>query len=174
MVTSEKWLQRNLHTFVGKMRGRHNTCLSQKKDGSFAPKIDYKSQPSAAKSALKLTEKWGRPFDAYQCYYCKGWHIGASANLTFWKFMSILLVWALGKKREGNKHRLKPYQRIHPVECQRCHKETNVTIMSYFNTQEICVSCMEEERQNPRYDEAVKADIEAIKAGDYNFKGIGL
>ena len=45
--------------------------------------------------------------------------------------------------------------------------------MSMFNTQEICPVCKEQERQHPRYEEACKADREAIKRGDYNFKGIG-
>ena len=98
MVTSEKMPQRWLHTLVGAMRGRHNTCLTQRKDGSFAPKVDYKSQATAAKSALRLGEKWGKQFDAYRCWFCKGWHIGGSANITPAKFLSIALVWVFGKK----------------------------------------------------------------------------
>jgi hypothetical protein len=43
-----------------------------------------------------------------------------------------------------------------------------------FNTQEICPVCKEKERKHPRYQEASDADREAIKRGDYNFKGIGL
>jgi hypothetical protein len=174
MVTSEKWLQRNLHMVVSGMRGRYNTCLSQRKDGSFVPKVDYKSQATAAKSALRLYEKWGKPFDAYQCWYCKGWHIGGAANLTFLKFLSITLVWLLGKKRTGNKHRLKFYRRIKEVECQRCHKQTFSTILSMFNTEEICEECKTAEEARPDYDAAVEADRAAIKAGDVNFKGIGL
>jgi hypothetical protein len=175
MVTSEKRLQRWLHTFVGMMRGRCNTCLSQRKDGSFVPKVDYKSQATAAKSALRLTEKWGKPFDAYRCFFCKGWHVGGAANLTFGKFVSIALVWAFGKRRAGNKYRLKPYRRIKTVvECQRCHKHTLATIMSMFNTEEICMECKEAEKQRPDYDAAVKADEAAIRSGDFNFKGISL
>lgn len=58
--------------------------------------------------------------------------------------------------------------------CERCGKETNVTIMSMFNTQIICMGCKDAEKKDPRYDEAVKADHEEIKKGNYNFKGIGL
>lgn len=59
--------------------------------------------------------------------------------------------------------------------CERCKKPTNgVTIMSMFNTQVICMPCKEEEKENPRYMEAVEADRKAIVKGDYNFKGIGL
>jgi hypothetical protein len=60
------------------------------------------------------------------------------------------------------------------TECERCSKETNVTIMSYFNTEIICSKCKEVEKSNPRYEEARKAENEAVKQGDYNFGGIGL
>lgn len=174
MVTSERCLERNLHMLVGAMRGRENTCLTQRKDGSFAPKVDYKSQPTAAKSALRLTEKWGKPFDAYRCWFCKGWHIGGAANLTVGKFFSILLVWVLRRKRTVNKHRMKFRGSMRPMECERCRKETNATIMSMFNTEMICAGCKENEKLDPRYGEAVKAEEAAIRAGDRNFKGIGL
>lgn len=59
--------------------------------------------------------------------------------------------------------------------CQRCNKETGgVTIMSMFNEQIICMPCKEAEKAHPRYDEAVKADNEQIRKGNYNFEGIGL
>jgi hypothetical protein len=173
MVTSEKWLQRTIHKVVSGMRGRYNSCLTQRKDGSFQPKVNYKSQPTAAKSALRLTEKTGKPFDAYQCWFCKGWHIGGAANLTFTKFLSILWIRLLGKKRAGNKHRLK-WKRTNPVQCQRCNKETNILIMSMYNTQEICMECKTAEEQRPDYQVAVKADEAAIRTGNFNFKGIGL
>jgi hypothetical protein len=174
MVTSEKWLQRWLHRIVSGMRGRNNSCLTQKKDGSFSPKVDYKSQATAAKSALRLGEKSGRMFDAYQCWYCKGWHIGGAANLTVFKVLSIMLIWVLGKKRTSNKYRMKWYRRVKMVDCQRCHKQTLATIMSMFNTEEICLDCKEAEQQRPDYADAVAADAAAIRTGDFNFKGIGL
>jgi hypothetical protein len=43
-----------------------------------------------------------------------------------------------------------------------------------FNTQIICKPCKEVETKSPRYEEAVKADNEEIRKGNYNFKGIGL
>ena len=173
MVTGERFTQRWLHTLVGIMRGRHNSCLTQQKDGSFKPKVRYNTQPTAAKSAQALTDKYGREMDAYRCWFCKGWHIGGAANLTVGKFFSILWVWILGKKREGNKHRLKA-RTAAPMNCERCNKVTNVTITSMFNTQTICMECKEAEKLDPRYDEAVKADEAAIRAGNFNFKGIGL
>ena len=59
------------------------------------------------------------------------------------------------------------------VTCQRCDKETYGVIMSYFNTQEICLSCEKEERQSSRYEEAKRAENEAVRQGNYTFKGIG-
>jgi hypothetical protein len=43
-----------------------------------------------------------------------------------------------------------------------------------FNTQVICIPCKEEEKENPRYAEAVEAERKAVMNGDYNFRGIGL
>lgn len=58
--------------------------------------------------------------------------------------------------------------------CQRCGNETIATIMSMFNTQMICMGCKDEEKKNPRYDEAVRREAEEVKKGNYNFEGIGL
>ncbi len=58
--------------------------------------------------------------------------------------------------------------------CDRCGKELGgLRIMSMFNTDCLCMSCKEKETKNPRYKEAVKADIEEIRKGNYNFDGIG-
>jgi hypothetical protein len=104
IVTSKGLLQRYIHSFVSMMRGKHNSCWSERK-GVFYKKIDYKSQETCEKSARKLTYKNGRVMDAYQCWYCRGWHIGNATNLTFWKFWSILWVWIIRKKRTGPKIR---------------------------------------------------------------------
>lgn len=58
--------------------------------------------------------------------------------------------------------------------CGRCYQETNATIMSKFNTQEICMACLEKERKHPKYPEAVRTEAEAVKRGDLNYPGIGL
>jgi hypothetical protein len=59
--------------------------------------------------------------------------------------------------------------------CERCKTPTNgISIMSMFNTQVICIPCKEEEKENPRYAEAVDAERKAVSKGDYNFRGIGL
>lgn len=60
--------------------------------------------------------------------------------------------------------------------CDRCGKSLNggLRIMSMFNTDCICVECKKKERENPRYEQACQADMQEIKKGNYNFKGIGL
>lgn len=57
--------------------------------------------------------------------------------------------------------------------CERCGKETNTLIMSMFNTEMICMECKTKERNHPDYKKANDADINAIRNGNYNFKGIG-
>ena len=57
--------------------------------------------------------------------------------------------------------------------CENCGKEDVATTMSMFDTKMICMDCDENERKDPRYKEAVDADVKAIKSGDYNFPGIG-
>jgi len=45
--------------------------------------------------------------------------------------------------------------------------------MSFFNTQMCCMKCIEEERKHPKYAEAKAAEEAALKAGNFNFQGIG-
>ena len=45
--------------------------------------------------------------------------------------------------------------------------------MSRFNTERICMACSAKEKKHPRYQEAVDAEMEAIRCGNYNFQGIG-
>jgi hypothetical protein len=57
--------------------------------------------------------------------------------------------------------------------CDRCGASLeNGRIMSVFKTDCICLECKEKEHNLPGYDEAVKADQEEIKKGNYNYKGI--
>lgn len=59
------------------------------------------------------------------------------------------------------------------TKCERCGKQTNITIMSMFNTQTICMACKDAEEKDPRYKDARAADEDAIRGGDLNFRGIG-
>ena len=56
--------------------------------------------------------------------------------------------------------------------CQECYKETGAYIMSMYSTLLICMTCKDEEKKRADYEKAVKADIDAIISGDFNFKGI--
>jgi hypothetical protein len=42
-----------------------------------------------------------------------------------------------------------------------------------FNEDCICLECSEKEKLHPDYPKARQAEHEAIKRGEYNFKGIG-
>ena len=44
--------------------------------------------------------------------------------------------------------------------------------MSRFNQNCLCMICSDEEKLDPDYQKAVKADHEQIKQGNFNFKGI--
>jgi len=57
--------------------------------------------------------------------------------------------------------------------CDRCGKETQATIMSTFNTEMICLECKAKERAHPDYERARAAEARAVRAGDYNFPGVG-
>lgn len=57
--------------------------------------------------------------------------------------------------------------------CDRCHKETRVHTMSYFNTDTICMDCKAKEKAHPDYARAVKVECDACRSGNYNFPGVG-
>ena len=59
--------------------------------------------------------------------------------------------------------------------CDRCGGSLDGgRTMSMFNEQTICMACKEKEQNRADYRKAVEADNEAIRRGDFNFKGIGL
>ena len=57
--------------------------------------------------------------------------------------------------------------------CMRCGKDTPVTIMSYFNTDILCMECDDKERAHPSFKEAQAEEERHVRAGDFNFKGSG-
>lgn len=57
--------------------------------------------------------------------------------------------------------------------CDRCGKEAFALTGSYFNMEMICLACDKEEREDPRFEEARRAEHEAVRRGDFNFRGIG-
>lgn len=58
--------------------------------------------------------------------------------------------------------------------CDRCGGPLQVSTMSTFNTQRICMGCKRNEEAHPDYEKARKAEQEAVRSGNYNFPGIGL
>lgn len=57
--------------------------------------------------------------------------------------------------------------------CDRCGGSLEQgRIMSMLNTDCICLACKEKEKARSDYEEAVKAEHEEIKKGNYNYKGI--
>ena len=57
--------------------------------------------------------------------------------------------------------------------CDRCGKPLVTRTMSMFNTDVICLECKEKEKNDPRYEQAREAELNAIRRGNFNFKGIG-
>ena len=59
--------------------------------------------------------------------------------------------------------------------CDRCGGSLDDgRIMSMFNTDCLCLKCKEAETQRLDYEDAVKAEHEEIRKGNFNFKGIGF
>lgn len=60
--------------------------------------------------------------------------------------------------------------------CMRCGADLArvPSTVSRFSTENICLTCEQEERKAPNYAEAHRVELEAVRRGDYNFPGIGL
>ena len=59
--------------------------------------------------------------------------------------------------------------------CDRCGGSlAGGRTMSMFNTETICMACADAERRRADYKAAQEAERAAVKAGDWNFKGVGL
>lgn len=57
--------------------------------------------------------------------------------------------------------------------CDRCGGSLEQgRIMSMLNTDCICLACKEKEKSRSDYKEAAAAELEEIKKGNYNYKGI--
>ena len=57
--------------------------------------------------------------------------------------------------------------------CDRCGDKTTVHTMSWFNTDDICMSCSDEEEQHPDYDYAKEKERAAVISGNHNYPGVG-
>lgn len=58
--------------------------------------------------------------------------------------------------------------------CDRCKNEADVTTMSMFNTQEICLECKRAELKHTEYKKANDKVREEENKGNRNYEGIGL
>ena len=59
------------------------------------------------------------------------------------------------------------------MNCDRCKLPMTSFTMSRFNTEDICLECETKETAHPRYKEAVEAELKQVRAGNYNYPGIG-
>lgn len=58
--------------------------------------------------------------------------------------------------------------------CDRCHGTLEGgRTMSMYNEDCICMRCKEKETKRSDYKQATDAEIEEVKRGNYNYKGIG-
>lgn len=58
--------------------------------------------------------------------------------------------------------------------CDRCGKQTDITLCSQFNTEGLCMQCKKDEEQHPQFQHALKAEHDQILDGNRNYKGVGL
>ena len=59
------------------------------------------------------------------------------------------------------------------MKCDRCKENTRTTSMSWFNTQDLCEKCQEQEENHPDYARAKSEEEKAVKSGNYNYPGVG-
>ena len=57
--------------------------------------------------------------------------------------------------------------------CHRCEKKTDTFTMSWFSTESICMDCSDEENNHPDIKKAKAVETAHVKAGNYNYPGIG-
>jgi hypothetical protein len=46
--------------------------------------------------------------------------------------------------------------------------------MSRFNTDILCMACIDEEKEAPGYKAAAESELEQVKQRNYNYPGVGL
>lgn len=56
--------------------------------------------------------------------------------------------------------------------CDRCGKNLTVRTMSILNTDVLCMECKEEETKHPAYKKACEAELEEVRNGNYNYRGL--
>ena len=57
--------------------------------------------------------------------------------------------------------------------CDRCGGNlAGGRTMSMYSTECICMACKKQEKARPDYKEAEQAELDAVKQGNFNYKGI--
>ena len=59
------------------------------------------------------------------------------------------------------------------MNCDRCEITTNLIHLSWFNTDNLCSTCQQQEESHPDYAYAKAVEYEAVMNGDTNFPGVG-
>ena len=67
----------------------------------------------------------------------------------------------------------RPTTGFQDTHCGRCQEATPITLMSWFNTQTLCLACQKDEAQHPDFNFARSVERQHTLAGNYNFPGIG-
>ena len=57
--------------------------------------------------------------------------------------------------------------------CDRCPNPLGVHRTSWFNNDNLCSTCQQQEESHPDYAYAKAVEHEAVRNGDYNFPGVG-
>jgi hypothetical protein len=66
---------------------------------------------------------------------------------------------------------LKKFEGFSNRSCDRCGKQTNTMSMSWLNTEECCMDCLEAEKEEPDYILAKQKEAEEVKRGNLNYGG---
>lgn len=57
--------------------------------------------------------------------------------------------------------------------CDRCNQVTKFYKIGYFNLEELCLDCIEEEKTHPHYLKAKELELqEVVKKGNLNYPGL--
>jgi hypothetical protein len=67
---------------------------------------------------------------------------------------------------------LKKFEGFTNQTCDRCGQKTNTMSMSWLNTDECCMDCLEAEKDEPDYILAKERESEEVRRGNYNYGGI--
>lgn len=59
------------------------------------------------------------------------------------------------------------------MKCDRCDIEISAHVMSFFNTDILCIPCSIVEQAHPEYQKAKADELSQVQKGNFNYAGIG-